>query len=155
MTNSEMLQAAFTALESGDSQLAGEYLADDFVFRGTLPQPLDKKRYLALTAALKRGFPDFALNLRVIRETDEHRVVGTIDPIGTHKDVFQLPGMTPIQPTGQCVALPRHRIEFILSEGKIIEAQVDSPSQGGLAGMLAFMGVDLAQEHPEGYFEGK
>jgi ketosteroid isomerase-like protein len=46
MTNSEMLQAAFAALESGDSQLAGEYLADDFVFRGTLPQPLDKKRYL-------------------------------------------------------------------------------------------------------------
>jgi hypothetical protein len=63
--------------------------------------------------------------------------------------------MTPIQPTGQCVALPRHRIEFTLSEGKIVEARLEDVSAGGLTGLLASLGVDISQTQPEGYYDEK
>jgi hypothetical protein len=152
MTNTDIIRIAFAALESNDPHSAEEYFADDFTWKGTFPKPLNKSKFMGMATALKRAMPDYTLNVRIERELDKERFLGTIDPLGTHTGLFVLPGITPIQPTGNCVALPRHPIEILMSKGKITEISVEDVSQGGMAGLLSFLGIDISEEQPEGYF---
>lgn len=142
MSKFEIIRKAYQALEEGDFTAAEAYFTDDFVYKGTVGSPYNKRRYFELMASLKQGFPDYSLNLRFL--SAEGDVVKTIfDAVGTHTGVFQIPGITPIQPTGRVVALPRHMLIFTLIGEKIREAQLEDVSGGGLLGLLESLGVHL------------
>jgi hypothetical protein len=152
MTNSEVAIAATAAFENGEQARAESYLAEDFIYQGTFAKSLDRTKYLALMRALKKGFPDFRLNLKIISEDSAGRITATMDPTGTHLGVFDPPGIRPVQPTGQLVALPRHRWYFSFAGGKISQIELEDASQGGLIGLLEQIGVDMSVDLPPEYF---
>jgi predicted ester cyclase len=142
MSKFEIIRKAYQALEEGDFAAAEPYFADDFTYRGTLEKSYNKREYFELMTALKQGFPDYSLNLRFL-SAEGDAVKTVFDAIGTHTGIFQIPGITPIQPTGKVVALPRHMMTFILNGEKIREARLEDVSGGGMSGLLEFLDVQL------------
>ncbi len=142
MSKFEIIRKAYQALEEGEFAAADQYFTDDFTYWGTVEKPYNKRKYFELMTSLKQGFPDYSLNLRFLAA--EGDMVKTIfDAVGTHTGVFQIPGITPIQPTGKVVALPRHMMTFTLKGEKIREARIEDVSGGGLRGLLEFLDVSL------------
>ncbi len=144
MTDAEIIVAAVQALEAGNLELAGDYFTEDFCWEGSLPTPLCREHFFALMSAVKKGFPDYSLGLKVVNV--EGRIRATLDPWGTHTGVFQLPGISSIPPTGQIVALPREVLEFTLERDKIRRISLESASGGALADLLEQLGVEVTEE---------
>ncbi len=106
MTNSELINAAIKALESEDPRSAEIYFSDKFVWKGTFLKLLDRRQFLGMMVALKGGFPDYTLNLKIVAETEEQFVDATMDPVGTHSGILAFPGMTPVQATASVSPYP-------------------------------------------------
>lgn len=146
MTPREICLAAIQAMESDDPSSAAPWLTDDFLWIGTVPKSLDKKQFLSLMIAVKRGLPDYTLNVKLPEQVSDTVLRGTMDPVGTNTGIFSIHGITPIAPTGISVALPRHCIEFTLSGEKIARIKIEHPSGGGVGGLLEHLGVELNEE---------
>ena len=134
------------ALESEDPRGAAPYFSEDFVWQGNFPRPLDKPRYLQLMIALKKGFPDYTLNVKCCRESENEICRATMEPVGTHSGTFAIPGLPPIKATGMVVALPRQAMEFTLRGAQICRINLEHASGGGIMGLLESLGVDLTEE---------
>jgi ketosteroid isomerase-like protein len=145
MTNSDIVRAAFAALESDNSSSAAEFFSEDFSRQGSIDKVMNKKHYLALLTAIKKCLPDFSLNLRNLQEIDEHTVRGMMAITGTHSGVFVMPSITPVQPTGRHLALPFHPITFTLNDGKISYILSEEVSEGSICGFLDFLGINITE----------
>jgi hypothetical protein len=130
MTNTEIVKAAMAAIESDKFDILSDFLADDFQCYGLFDQPIDKKQYVTLNTALKHGFPDVALNLAVVKEDPEGLVHCTFGPVATHLDLFILPGLPPLLPTGRSFASPRDIMKFKIVSGKISELRIEQAIPG-------------------------
>ncbi len=148
----DVVYQAFAALESDDPRQAVVFLHADFVWQGTTPHPITREKFLALMCAAKRGFPDYTFNLKIVDLQEGNTVRAVIEPIGRHTGVFELPGLTPLQPTDQIVALPRQVLDLTLREGKIVLIIVEVASGGGLADLLAYLGQDVSQDWLDSIF---
>ncbi len=146
MTNAEIIQAAFRALESDNALNMAPYLADDFVWHGNLPHDFSKGNFLNLAITLKRAFPDFSFGLKIVKEVSRNVIKATMEPVGTHTGEFSLPGLTPVAPTGIVVALPRQVLLFTLENEKINRLELEIASGGGLEDLLAHLGVEVSEE---------
>jgi len=155
VTNKELIEAAFRALESDNPLEMASYLADDFVWHGTLPNDISKENFLKLGVAAKRGFPDFNFGLKIVKELSPDMIKGTIDPVGTHTGPFTLPGITSIAPSGGVIALPRQVLVFTLMNGKISRIELEVASGGGLEDLLAHLGVEVSEEWLANLFGGE
>jgi hypothetical protein len=155
MTNAEIVQAAFRALESENAQNMASCLADDFMWHGNLPHDLSKANFLNLAITLKRAFPDFSFGLKIVKEVSPSVIKATMEPVGTHTGEFILPGLTPIAPTGTVVALPRQVLLFTLKGEKIVRLEIEVASGGGLEDLLAHLGVEVSEEWLASLFRGE
>lgn len=57
MNHRETVQALLDAVQNGDLENAKSMLADGFRFSGPVPQPLNSKAWLGMSASLKVAFP--------------------------------------------------------------------------------------------------
>jgi SnoaL-like domain len=137
MDPKEVVKAFVTALQSGDLDMAAQYMTDDFKLVGWMPQPLDKGEFLALQAELDAGMPDFSYNLSDLH-AHGNVVTGLIQVTGTHTRELSFPqlGIPTIRETGQEVVLPQVPVEFVLRDGKVAEMKMQAVPGGGMEGLL-------------------
>lgn len=92
MNKRETVQALMDSIQQGDFENAKTMLADDFQFSGPIPEPMDAKAWLAMSALLKTAFPDLDYHFKVIG-ADGDVVRSTSQLSGTHNGSFDLTGM--------------------------------------------------------------
>ncbi len=144
MSSAEIVQTFITALQWGDMEVTVSRMADDFVFSGWTPRPLDRGEFLAMHSTLKDAMPDYSFHLSDVQEGDEG-VTAFIQITGTQMRDLSLPmfGVPLIRYTGIDISLPQVRTTFLLADEKIREMHVESVPGGGLAGLLQQIGTDL------------
>jgi hypothetical protein len=155
MTNAEMVKAAMATIEAGNPERLADFLAEDFQCYGLFDQPINKKQYVVLNTALKQGFPDVALNLAVVKEDSEGLIHCTYAPVATHLDLFILPGLPPLAPSGRSFAAPRDVLIFKVVSGKISELRIEQASGGGFLGLLQYLDVDITDLTVEKIFNDR
>ena len=144
MNSTEIVKTFITALQWGDMEVAVSRMADDFVFSGWTPRPLDRGEFLAMHSTLKDAMPDYSFHLSDVQERD-NGVEALIQVTGTHMRDLSLPefGLPLIRYTGIDVSLPQVHANFLLADDKIKEMRVESVPGGGLTGLLQQIGSEL------------
>jgi SnoaL-like protein len=144
MTPIETVQAVLGAIEASDWQRARSLLADDFTLGGPTSQPIGPDAFLGIHRAFAAAMPDFSFNAGNFHEangtvTYQVRITGT----QTHDLVLPVPGIAPIPATGKRVSLPAEPNRVTLRGDKVATAESSEVPGGGLAGLLAQLGVSL------------
>ena len=129
MKDLEITIGCILSMEQGNIDRLSNLLAEDAIFCGPVPRPLNKCAFLALIAHLQRGFPNWKLHFRKV-EVDGPFVRMIIEATGAHLRTLHLPGMLPHLPTGESFHLPPQQIEFYLECNKIRRIHLE-PVQGG------------------------
>jgi predicted ester cyclase len=144
MSKIDTVKAFSEALETRDFDKAASYLADDFVFTGPVPQSIGKQAFIAVQSAFEDAFQGWSFNSHDEVEQGE-KVVAAVQITGTHtRDlVLSMPGMPPIPATGKGVSLPVEHITFTFKGDKIASLTSDNVPGGGVAGVLAQIGVQV------------
>jgi hypothetical protein len=140
----EIVQTFITAIQSGDLDMAAQYITDDFVFEGWTPQRLNKGEFLALQSELHAAMPDYAFNLSDVDE--QNGVVSALMQItGTQTHALSLPmfGIPLVPYTGTFVVLPQERVQFVVADDKVSQMRVETAPGGGLAGLLQQLDTEL------------
>jgi SnoaL-like domain len=68
MSAADSAQAAMKAWEVHDANTFASYLADDFVCKGPLPQPLNKEQSIGYMKAMMTAMPDWSFNAHILHE---------------------------------------------------------------------------------------
>jgi predicted ester cyclase len=88
----ETVQALMDSVQRGDFASARSMLAENFQFSGPVPEPINAKAWLGMSASLKTAFPDLNYHFKVIG-TDGDVVKSTSQLSGTHSGSFDLTDM--------------------------------------------------------------
>lgn len=145
MSAIETVRTLITALQSGELDMAAQYMTDDFVLEGLAPQALSRPDFLALQSELQGAMPDFSFNLSEAKKIKDGPVTALVQISGTHTNDLHLPlfGIPLISATGISVNLPQVHAAFLLADHKIAAMRTESVPGGGLAGLLQQLGAEL------------
>lgn len=144
MNSTEIVQTFITALQSGDMDMAAQYMTDDFAFEGWTPQALNIGEFLALQSELHGAMPDYTFNLSELSEQNGE-VHALTQIAGTHTQTLSLPmfGIPLVPYTGVSVNLPQTRTRFNAADGKVARMWVEPMPGGGLNGLLQQINAEL------------
>ncbi len=144
MSPAETVTALMEALESGDFDRAASYLADDFVFAGITPTPMNREQFLKFMDSLRTAFPDWSFNLHGMQEQG-NSVMVALKSTGTHTGelVMSMSGLPAIPATGRCVSLPDQPTVCSLRGGQIAAIDIQPVPGGDILGILQQLGVQL------------
>ena len=138
MNSRETVQALLDAVQQGDLEGAKTRLADGFQFSGPVPQPLNARAWLEMSASLKVAFPDLDYHFKVTGV--EGNVVNSSAQLsGTHTGNFDLTSMLDmgvIPATHKSFATGIQKTNMIVHEGKITSWTVE-PTEG--AGLMVIL----------------
>src|SRR5713226_5406796 len=97
----DTVKTFMTALQSGDFDLAAQYMSDDFSMSGWTAQPIGKGEFLAMQSELLAAMPDLSYHLQDLQE-ELDGVRGLMSLSGTHTQDLALPmfGVPLIPATG-------------------------------------------------------
>ena len=144
-TPTDIVRNFMSALDDNDLDTAATYLADDFLFSGWTPKPLDKNGFLGMLKDIKEGIPGLLFNLHNVLEQSENIITGTIQIKGYQSDSFIIPilGTPPIPQTATSVSLPTEDVTYQLNDSAIAAMTVQHVAGGGISGLLKQLGIDL------------
>jgi predicted ester cyclase len=132
------------SIQKGDFENAKRMLADDFQFRGPVPEPIDANAWLGMSASLKTAFPDLNYHFKVIgAEGDVVRSTSQLS--GTHSGSFDLTNMNMgvIPATNRSFSSKVEKTKVTVKEN-LVTAWVIEPTEGaGLKAILGQLGVSL------------
>jgi predicted ester cyclase len=132
------------SIQKGDFENAKRMLADDFQFRGPVPEPIDANAWLGMSASLKTAFPDLNYHFKVIgAEGDVVRSTSQLS--GTHSGSFDLTNMNMgvIPATNRSFSSKVEKTNVTVKEN-LVTAWVIEPTEGaGLKAILGQLGVSL------------
>lgn len=140
----EITRALFAALESGEWDTAANYLSDDFVFSGPVPEPISGEQWVGLSRLLKAAFPDWSYNLTDVQVTGN--VARTTHQIsGTHTGDLDLSplGLPVVPATGKAIQLPEEHADLTFEGDKVVRLHADVPADSGVPGILKQLGVEI------------
>jgi hypothetical protein len=151
MDEAEIVNDFMMALQIKEYEKAASLLADDFLFSGWTPQPLNASQMMDVMGGLKAGFPDLAYHFEVDRSKAERTpgiVEGKIQITGDQKAGFILPaiGTPPIPEKAAHISLPQEQWIFTLGQGEITRLASRRVPGGGIEGLLNQMGISLPIE---------
>lgn len=144
MSNPEVAKRVVDLLESRDIKMLQVFLADDFKAKGGTFE-LTKQQTLGFLKILFTAFPDHSFGFADFEEKGD-LIYCTAHEAGTHQGVLDLnPLGMPISlpPTGKSFKLPKSVFTFRTANDKLIYFGEESAEGGGLAGILAQLGVKL------------
>ena len=143
-TPSNNVKNFMTALDDNNLESAAAYLADDFIFSGWTPKPLDKNGFFNLIGGIKEGIPGLAFNLHNVLEEGE-TITGNIHVTGYQTDSFIIPvlGTPPIPQTANSVSMPSEEVTYRVEHNLIILFDVEKVAGGGIVGLIKQLGIDL------------
>jgi len=145
MNKRETVQALMDAVQEGDFESAKTMLADDFQFRGPVPEPMNKEAWLGMSASLKTAFPDLDYHFKVIG-ADGDIVRSTTQLSGTHSGSFDLTNMDMgvIPATNKTFSAKREKTKVTVKDNKITLWNVKPTEGAGLLAILDQLGVKPA-----------
>lgn len=144
MNTISIVKEALAATEAGDLKKLDGLVADDFVFAGPVPQPLGKREFMGLMAALIKGLPDWKFNGSDWKESgDQVTTVFQITGTQTGELSLPMPGAPAFPPSGKKVALPKEPTSFTVKNGKLSRLDASVSPMGGLAGVMSQLGLEL------------
>jgi predicted ester cyclase len=145
MTAIDVVKGAMGAADAGDWDKAASFFSDDMVFAGPVPEPMGKDGFVGMQKAMRAGIPDWKFNASDLKE-DGDKVTATLQITGTQTAELKLPmpGMAPIPATGKKISLPKEPATFTVKDGKISRLETAVTPGGGVAGLLAQIGVQMA-----------
>jgi hypothetical protein len=137
MNKSETVQALLDAIQKGDFEGAKTMLADEFRFSGSIPEPLDAKAWLGLSANWRTAFPDLDYHFLVVG-AEGNVVTSTTQLSGTHTGDFDLTDMDigVIPATHKSFAARLQKTRITVQEGKITSWAVEPTAGAGLLAIL-------------------
>jgi predicted ester cyclase len=140
----EVVKAALAASEAHQNDKFADMLTDDMVFAGPVPEPVGKREFVALMAAIGPAVPDWKFNARDFKQ-DGDKVTAVYQISGTQTGVLDLPmpGLQKIPASGKHFTLPRELNTLTLRNGKISRWESEVVPGGGVMGMLAQLGIPL------------
>jgi predicted ester cyclase len=140
----ETVQATLAAIEACDWERARSYLTDDFTFGGAVPELVGPDVWLGVHRSFAAAMPDFSFNARGLHD-ENGNVAGQFQLTGTQTRELALPmpGFAPIPPTGKRVSLPAENFTAAMRGAKLAALTVVEGPGGGLAGILAQLGVTI------------
>jgi predicted ester cyclase len=144
MTNEELIRAALSTIESGNVDESAKYFADDMTFSGPVPEPIGKDAFLAVHRAMLTGIPNWKFNFEKVGE-DGDQVIGRVQITGTQTNELPpvLPGLPAVPATNRSVTNPVEGIKIVCQGGLIKSLEAEVVPNGGVAGVLGQLGVDL------------
>ena len=128
MSPVETVKNFLSALQVGDLEAAGDFLADEFRFFGLAPDPLGKTSFLELIQAQRQAEPGWQIRIRLLR-VDGSRVYGKAHLLDRPDSEWLItlrqgelpPGL------GELLAAPEERHEYHLQAGRIVSLIVRQP----------------------------
>ena len=148
MSATETVRNFINAIEANETETASNALADNCLFTGWTPQPLNKKQFLSVISELKVGIPGLMFNLHNLDEHDDINqgavVTGNIQIAGYQSDSFEIPTLSlPIIPQmGRSVSLPVEDVSFVVQNEQVARMIVKHTRGGGMEGLLHQLGTD-------------
>jgi ketosteroid isomerase-like protein len=146
MKDIDVVKAGLAASEAGQAGKFAESLTDDMVFAGPVPQPIGKHEFVGLMTAMVAGIPDWKFNARDYKQVgDKVTAVFQITGTQTRELNLPMPGFQKFPATGKHIALPKEGITITVRDGKIARLESSVVPGGGVAGVLAQLGVPMPQ----------
>ena len=142
MNKREIVQALLDSIQKGNFESAKSMLAEDFVFSGPVPKPINAEAWLGMSLNMKTAFPDLDYRFKVIG-TDGDVVRSTTQVSGTHSGSFDLTNMNMgvIPATNKSFASKMEKTRITVKGDKIIAWAVEPTSGAGLKSILGQLGV--------------
>src|SRR5450756_1313241 len=136
MNNIDVVKAGLAASETGQSSKLAEYLSDDMVFAGPVPQPVGKREFIGLITALVAAIPDWKFNIKDFKQNgDKVTAVAQITGTQTRELNLPLPGFKIFPASGKHVALPKEGMTITVKNGKISRLESEVVPGGGVNGV--------------------
>jgi predicted ester cyclase len=146
MNDIDVVKAGLAASEAGQPIKFAEYLTEDMVFAGPVPQPIGKHEFVGLMSAMVAGIPDWKFNGQDFKQNGD-KITAVFQITGTQtRDLdLPMPGFHKFPATGKHVSLPKEGITITIKNGKIARLESAVVPGGGVAGVLAQLGVVMPQ----------
>ncbi len=143
MSTIDTIRTFINALENNEKEGIATALADDFVFSGWTPKPLNKADFISVFAELKSGIPSLMFNLHNLAE-EGNTVTGSMQIAGYQSDAFSIPQLSlpPVPQMAQSVSLPVEDVTFEFENDKIKLWAVHHVAGGSIRGLLQQLGFD-------------
>ena len=140
----DVVKAGLAASEAGQTSKFASLLTDDMVFAGPVPQPVGKHEFVGLMTAMVAGMPDWKFNATDFKQNG-NQVTATLQITGTQTRELNLPmpGLPKLPATGKHVSLPKEPTTFTVKDDKISRLESTNVPGGGVAGVLAQLGVTM------------
>jgi predicted ester cyclase len=140
----EIVKAGLSTSESGRPGRFAEWLSDDMVFAGPLPQPVGKREFVGLQSAMVAAMPDWKYNGKDFKQ-DGETVTATFQISGTQTAELNLPipGFIKVPASGKHISLPEEGMTFTVKNGKITRIESAGIAGGGVAGVLTQLGASM------------
>lgn len=137
MNKRETVEVLMDAVQKGDLEAAESMLADDFQFRGAVPEPVNKEAWLRMMSSFRTAFPDLDYHFRVIG-TQGDVVRATSQLSGTHTGPLDVTNMQlgVLPATNKEFVTTREKTKITVRENKITAWAVE-PTQG--AGVMEIL----------------
>ena len=138
------VKAGLAASEAGQTSKFASMLTDDMVFAGPVPQPVGKREFVGLMTALVAAMPDWKFNATDFKQNGD-QVTLTMQITGTQTGELNLPmpGFPKLPATGKQVSLAKEPTTITVKDDKISRLEGAVVAGGGVAGILAQLGVAM------------
>jgi SnoaL-like protein len=139
--NVEQVARDFIATMADPAKTKARLTPDATISGGILPKPVRGTEAVDLMGALKTAFPDLKFDVRQVTVSGNQATVRA-DWSGTNTGALHLPlaGAPNIPPTGKSVKVP-DEYRVTVQGDKVSHLEIASPSDGGIPGALAQIGV--------------
>jgi hypothetical protein len=142
----DVVKTGLAASESGHLNQFADLLTDDMVFAGPVPQPVGKHEFVGLMTALVAAMPDWKFNAMDFKQNgDIVTVIFQITGTQTGELNMPMPGFPKIPASGKHVSLPKEPTTVTIKNGKISRLEATVVPGGGVAGILAQLGIQVPQ----------
>jgi len=142
MNKREIVQTLMDSIQKGNFESARTMLADNFVFSGPVPEPINAEAWLGMSLNMKTAFPDLDYRFKVIG-TDGDVVRSTTQLSGTHNGSFDLTNMKMgvIPATNKAFSAKMEKTRVTVKGDKITSWAVEHTEGAGLKAILGQLGV--------------
>jgi len=146
MSAEQVVRDFLNTFETQGVEPAIPYLADNLGLSAVNP-PLQggKQEFIGQGALIKEAMPDYRWGVQTMN-TQGNQITVTMRWTGTHSGILRLSGFVPgapdVPPSGKKLSVADKFI-FTVQGDKITRVHIDSPTDGGLVGMLQQLGIQL------------
>ncbi len=142
MNPEQLIRESIAAFNARDLEKAFAFFADDVVINNFMPQPVGLEEFKAANEANLAAFPDWHFDIKQM-QTQGNKTTVTVQVTGTQKGPINMPGMPPIPASGKKVSVPDKFICTISADNKLHQMDFDSPPDGGFAGTMQQLGIQM------------